>query len=570
MKKYLFLLFLLISSVSFAQRQRNYIYVLDCTKSMSGYKGAPNIWKSTKDYLNSDIVRQTPETSIHVIPFQGKNLPSYDFMASEFNWGDMEKTLDSYMNNVTGTNICDAWDMSTRYIDGNKDNYIYLLTDGVDNVKGSAALARKLSDFCGKYKNTRAFYVVLTRNAIDPRIRGVVDVCSNEQFVDASQKLDPFGCFDEDAVIYANTLKLEKIHNVSFSAAGVFPASAVCNDPYFAVSIVGGKIKDGRVPVKITPKQNISAINSKIPQQYAFTFNVKAKGVQIINPTIRVIMTNKPQREFEIISEEQDMGEAAWYDSFLFWGAKEPTMLTVDLKALFNNEAKKDGSKLRIKVSDPDGNKDYTLYFNNEEVKDGIVHFDAKNMPANTILGIVYDSNAKEGKRYLKIVAHEREELECINGGPVEEFEMSLRSEYNVGWNPLKTILMWLLIAVVAALLIWFILLKRIFYPTFSVSSIMISDPYFSNIRLKGVRKVIFSNKRVDQSMASKIFTGTVMSNVNPCWSQPLVMEPSKKKIRVQRNKTYVFDPFAALLNRHTEYVVENTETNEKIKMTIN
>lgn len=571
LKKYcLLLLTLLIAQFAMAQRERNYIYLLDCTKSMKGYNGAPDIWEPTKKYLKSDIERQTPGTMVHVVPFQGKNLPSYSFEATKFNWKSMEKDLDEIIENVTNTNICDAWDLGLRFIDINKDNYIYLLTDGVDNVKGTAELAKRLANFCGKYQHTMAFYVVLTKNAINPQVKQIVDNCPEEQFVDASKKLDPFGCFDDDLTIYANTLKLTKIHKLLFSAAGVFPASAVCNDDNFSVAIEGGKIKDGIVPIKISAKKSISEINSTLPSTYEFTFDVKAQGVQIINPTVKVVMTNKPEREFEIISEEQDMGDAEWYDSFLFWGAKDPDTLKVDLKALFNDEAKKDNSAVSIKIANTEGIKDYKLFFDGKEITDGIIRFDANAMPASTILSVVYNPDAKEGKRYLRIVADGKKNLESINGAPIEEFEVTTRGEYDVVWNPLKVFLMWLGIIILAALILWFLILKHIFFPTFKIGSIMVTDPYYSTIRIKGARKLIFSNKKVEQSALNKLFTGTVLCNVNGCWSQPLVMEPAKKKIRVQRNRAYVFDPYGAQLNPHTEYVVDNTETNEKIKMTIN
>lgn len=573
LKKYcLLVLSLLIAQLAMAQRERNYIYLLDCTKSMMGYNGAPDIWEPTKNYLKSDIERQTKGTMVHVVPFQGQNLPSYSFEATKFDWKSMEKDLDNIIQNVTNTNICDAWDLGLKFIDINKDNYIYLLTDGVDNVKGTAELARRLREFCGKYRNTRAFYVLLTKNAtkVDVAIKQIVDNCPDEMFVDISQKIIPFGTFDDNIIVYANTLKLTKIHKLIFSAAGVFPASIVCNDENFSVAIEGGKIKDGLVPVKISAKKDIKTINSTLPDTYEFTFDVKAQGVQIINPTVKVVMTNKPERELEIISEEQDMGDAEWYDSFLFWGAKEPDTLKVDLKAMFNEEARKDNSAISIKIADTEGFKDYKLFFNGNEVTDGTIRFNANAMPASTILSVVYAHDAKEGKRYLRIIADGKKDLESINGAPVTEFEVTTRGEYEVVWNPLKVFLMWLGGIIFAALVIWFLILKHILFPTFKIGSVMITDPYYSNIRIKGARRLVFSNKKIEQSALNRIFTGEVLCNVNGCWSQPLVMEPAKKKIRVQRSSTYVFDPYGAQLNPHTDYVVDNTETNEKIKMTIN
>ena len=563
---------LVASQFAFAQRERNYIYLLDCTKSMSGYNGAPNIWAPTKNYLKTDIERQkkVKGTTVHVVPFQGSCLNVHSFLAEDFNWKSLEKELDGYQENITRTNICDAWDEGQKYINKNKDNYIILLTDGLDNCKGTAALAQKLEQFCGKYRHTQAFYVVLTKNAINPQIKEVVDRCPDAWIVDASKKINPFGGFDKNITIHANTRNLDKAHKLLFSTVGEFSASSECNDPCFSVSIEEGKIKDGSMSVKIAAKQSMQYIQANLPNPYKFTFDVKAKDVQIINPTITVEMTNDPERELEIISEEQDMGEAKWYDSFLFWGAKEPDTLSLDLKGAFNEEAKKCGSTVRLKIVDADGLKDFKLFFNGEEVTNGTILCDAPKMPESTILSIVYNPEAKQGKRYLIINAANEKNLDNINGAPVEDFEVSVRSECDVDWNPLKTFLFWLGVIILALLVIWFLFLKRIFFPTFTIGTVMVTSPYYSMIKIKGARRIVFSDKKVKQSPINRFFTGKVLCSVNPCWTQPLVMEPAKKAIRVIPNTTYIFNPFAARLTSPSQYTIENTAAKNTIKLTVN
>ena len=232
-----------------AQRERNYIYLIDCTKSMIGYGGSPKIWAPTKAYLNSELGKHTPGTTLHVIPFQEKVLPSYNFDAAAFNpkkWKEIEETIDGFVKDVTGTNICDAWDATGKYIDLHKDNYIILLTDGKDTKNGMAAVAKKLSEWCGKYPNTYAFYVQLTQAAIDEGVAKVIDICNNEFVVDASKGIPVFGSLD-NGLIYANTLNLDRTHNIAFSSTGQYTVQAVSTDPYFDVKVVGNKIKGGLV-----------------------------------------------------------------------------------------------------------------------------------------------------------------------------------------------------------------------------------------------------------------------------------------------------------------------------------
>lgn len=570
--KLIILLLALGTSLSLmAQRERNYIYLLDCTKSMIGYNGSPNIWQSTKDYLKNELEKHTPGTTLHIIPFQHKVLPAFNYMAGNVDWKKISNELDKIVNDITNTNICDAWDAIDRYIDTHKDNYIILLTDGKDNVNGMDAVAKKLSEWCGKHPNTYAFYVQLTEAAIDQQVANVINICNNEFVVDASKGIPVFGGFDNGIIIYANTLNLDKTHQLGFSSAGKYTASSFCQDPFFDVKVVDNTIESGIVSVQIVAKKAIADINAAIPETYNFTFDVQSNEVNIINPTVKVQMTNKPERVLDIISEEMSIGKASWYDSFLFWGASNPDTLSVDLKTVFNNEAKKDRAKVQLQIQDSDGHNDFTLLYNGQIVEGADFIVDSAN-PSPSILSVVFNPKAKEGTRYLNIKATAKSELDKINDQPIDQYSLTLRAKYGVNWNPLKTFLMWLTVLIFAALILWFLIMKRLFYPSISVSSIQINDPYFSKVNVKGKRRVVFTNRKLEQGIVSRIFTGEILYKINEVWTSPLSFEPGAKKktLRVVRTKDYVFDPFTTMLKAQNDYIVENTNDKTKIKISIN
>ena len=570
--KSLLILFSLIISISAqAQRERNYIYLLDCTKSMTGYGGSPKIWEPTKNYLKKELEKHGPGTTLHVIPFQGKVLPAFSFDASNLDWGKIEKQLNEHVEKITNTNICDAWKANDSYIDLHKDNYIILLTDGKDNVNGMPAVAKMLSDWCGRYPNTYAFYVQLTEAAIDQGVAKVIDICDNEFVIDASKGIPCFGSFDKGLIIYANTLNLKKIHKIGFSSVGKYVAQAVCTDPYFDVKIIDNRIEGGKVPVQIVAKQPIAQINAALPDTYNFTFDVQSNEVNIINPTVKVQMTNKPERALEVLSEETSMGKATWYDSFLFWSASNPDTLSVDLKAVFNEEARKDGSSVQLQIKDEKERKDFQLFYNGQPLNGNMMTLNANdNNPC--ILSVVFNPDAKEGKRYFELKATAKQELDNINDQPVEQFKLILRSKYVINWNPLKTIMMWLGILLLAALILWFLIVKHFIYPSVGVRTIQINDPYFSKVNVKGKRRVVFTNKNMKQSLMSRIFTGEILYKKNEIWTSPLAFEAGAKKktLRVMRTKDYAFDPFTSTLKAPNDYVVENINNKTKIKLTIN
>ena len=573
LKTLIILLSLIISVSVIAQRERNYIYLLDCTRSMTGVGNNPNIWQPTKDYLKNDLVKHTTGTTLHVIPFQDKVLRHYNFEAGKYKWNDIEKELDGFVTIRANTNICAAWDAIDGHLDLHKDNYVILLTDGQDNINGMDAVVEKLRDWCGKYPNTYAFYVQLTQAAIDTRVAKVINLCDNEFVVDASKGkgIPVFGSFDKGLVIHANTLNLKKVHRLGFSAAGEYGAKVTCSDPYFDVKIPGDKIKNGIVPIQINAKKSITEINAAIPQTYEFTFDVKSGEVDIINPKVKVLMTNKPERVLETISEETDMGKATWYDSFLFWGESSLDTLNVDLKAFFNDEAHKDGSIVELFVSDPDGGKDFQLFLAGHKVENGKIILSTKN-EGRSILSIVFNPDAKEGSRYLTVKAQRPQKLDKINDEPVDKYTLSLRSKYFVVWNPLKTILMWIGILILAALILWFLIIKHFLYPTIGVKTIQINDPYFSKVNVKGKRRVVFTNVKMKQGLLSRIFTGEILYKKNEVWSSPLAFEcgAKKKTLRVMRTKDYTFDPYTSILKAPNDYVVENVNDKTKIKITIN
>ena len=568
------LTFFVVSGV-YAARERNYIYLFDCTKSMIGHGGTPKVWEPAKKYMQSDIERYSPGTTIHVIPFQERSLSTHTFQREDMDWGKIEKDLQGYVNKVTYTNICGALSAAEKYIDTNKDNYVYLLTDGVHNIKGesTANVANKLQELCGKYKNTRFYYVVLTEGAIDHTIRDVVNQCPSEFFVDVTKKMNPFGSLDNGSVIYANTLHLKKVHQLQFSAEGEFPVQVSCTDPNFSVSIEGDKIKQGMMAVKISPKKDIKEINETLPETYEFTFEVRSESVEILTPTIRVVITNKVERDLTLLGGEENMGKSEWYDSFLLWGEKKDRdTLKIDLMAKFNEEAQKDGSTVTLKITNKENLKDYQLYFNGTLVKDGLVTLNPKNCADKAELSLVFDKDAKEGKRYFGVEVVDHKNLETINCAPVEEYEGSLRARYDEVWNPLQTILMWLGILILAALVLWFLVLKYVFYSYIKIGSIMVKSPYFSRFKIKGARRVIFSATPVKQSTLNRLFTGKIANNVNPCWIEPLILEPGQNKTLriVGGRQTYTLAPYDARLKVNTNYTVHNTKSNEKIEILIN
>ena len=189
-------------------------------------------------------------------------------------------------------------------------------------------------------------------------------------------------------------------------------------------------------------------------------------------------------------------------------------------------------------------------------------------------VGIVFNPNAENKMHYWYIKPVATAGLDRINdqeayGADEAIMEIKLRKRHVM--NPLAEGLMWIGILLASALVLWFVLLKRMFFPTFRVTRIQLSDPspYMSLMKVKNYRLCILTDKAQKQGALNKIFCGEIKYEVNPLWTAPVVFEPrDKKSIRVRPDKhTYTVD--SRILKTNTDYVIVNETTKNKTTIRI-
>ena len=565
---FFFILCMLFCVPLHAQRERNYIYLFDCTQSMK----TVDIWEPTKKYLREDIERLSPSSTVTIVPFQGITHPTIQFECRNFDWNKIEEQFNKYIKDKTNTNICSAWDKGVQYIDVNKDNYFYILTDGEDTVKGIGALCQRIREWCGKYKNSYAFYVMLTESAKknEKELSDAIGICSTIRLIDPKGHISPFGIFEEE-ILTTNTLELEKQIKLPFSTVGKYDASVNCKDSLFDVSLVSNMISDGKAVFKIDarkPKQEIAAIlNGK--DRYDFEIEVKAKGVDILNSNLTVNVVNKPERVLTMIDEEEtNMGKASYYPTFLFWKEKKQDTLRRNLSESFNQPAIEYASSVRFKVTSSDGANDYQILINEIPCPENEFVFDGKTN--NSILSIIFNKNARQGKRYFLINPIQAKETDRINRIPTEQYQLSVRAGYGIDHNPLAIMLSWLVILFITLLILWLFAIKIMVYPRIKLGRITITEPYYKSLKIHGARKVIFTNKFQKQSFLNRMLTGRVVCEVNEIWTSTMELEPCRKALRPTTKGKYLITPFTTRMEKNSEYEIQNIDTNQQIKITIN
>lgn len=577
-----------------AQKDRNYIFLFDCTKSMQGYGDAPDIWTPTVNFLEKTINDLPPSSRVTIIPFQGSVADKvYSITREEMDnrkWKSINEDLNSLVGGKpTNTNICSAWRMSDKSILKDYDNYIILLTDGIDNVNGIPAVTRMLREWCGKHESTNGFYVTLTDNAFtssDPtrrkeleELKKAIDECGNLSTVDVTGgPIRPFGRFLKNTLT-VNTLELPKTFRVPFSTFGEYPVN-VKTSGNLEVSIDDGKIDKGYADITLRSKYaTVQELNDAIGEEMAVqTFKVEPldkSNLLLMDPEMEIMIINKPERVLSIGEDymgQANLKDSHYYPSFLF--AKESDLDTVycDLHTVFNQPAREAGAKLFLKLKDTKGyGDDFALLLNgrilNSEEKIEITSGE------NTVLGIVFNPDAREGKRIIQLSYAGSQSLDRVNSDYPDEFNLILKTNRKVGWNPLATVLFWLSIVLLAALIIWFAGIRPIRYPKLRIGSLTLDGPdtFYGTVKLRGsIRAVISSGNNYNQGFISRIFKGKeTVYNRFPDASSPIIITPSKKRARIKGNyEDWAID--VSSFRQGDTFTIRNLKTGGKTKVMVN
>ncbi len=544
---------------------RNSIYIFDCTQSMDG-RGAektPNIWIPTKNELKARIEREPDNARIVIIPFQARPYQAIIFERKNFDWNAIDGKLEKYIKTRTNTNICDSWVEGEKFIDLTRNNYIYLMTDGDDSdAARKARFIDVLRQFCARnYPNTHGFYVRLTEKAlVEDNVRDIIDGCRNLDIVSPDDKTD-FGSFDS-RILNINTHELPCRRIVDFSDPGIFKARARCDDPNFVVEIIDGVIKNGVMEIEIRSAygDDKARLHDELDEEnYEFDITVSSDNIHITDPRIEVRVVNRPERVLAlngISHEEDDLGKSTRHESFLFSAASGTDTLNIDLAPSFNDEARRDHASARFKVSANNASADFTILFNRRELADSCFTLAADDMPA-AILSVVFRAGCDDTRLNLTITHLSSKNLDRIGVAPADEFAHSLRAECENEMNPLAKALLWAAAIIAAALILWFTLLKRQFFPPINkVTTITITRPYLSQRKIRGARLVIFSDRPVRQSFFNRLFTGRIISEVNQVWTSRCEMRHARNGVRFSCPDRSMTSSPSAVMTKFNEYTV--------------
>lgn len=102
--------------------------------------------------------------------------------------------------------------------------------------------------------------------------------------------------------------------------------------------------------------------------------------------------------------------------------------------------------------------------------------------------------------------------------------------------NPLFVWFSWFITLLAVATLLWFLVLRNIFYPQFKSCQKTFIIPHHSPlvIRMTGARMVVISSENKKQSFWDILFKGRIIYKAHPAFTVPITLQPSKRGILVK------------------------------------
>lgn len=462
----IFLLFSVL--LTQAQRERNYIYMVESTPSM----GKPeSLGKNTRKWLYNEV-KALNEGSVTLIPFQDEPLAPITFDVKEATdnqidgyLGKADKTIWRLMKKNGKANIYAALKDAVKHIDNKKDNFIYILSNSKSGLD-EKAVCRFIRNWCAmKPDNVYVFYIMLSRNAYSQSVVNAINRCPDFFLIDAKgQKLKSICALmpREIVVNLQDLVEDAQYHNISqqhiHSSIDVpYFLRILSNDTlfYFGTSVRVSEY--GNIHVRPRSPKDIEELLSG-KDEYSFGVRIRVDNAKwwLATDSLRIRVINKPERILYLPPQMPTSFDVRHYPKFLFWKANRPDTIHLSLNDQMNKEARLRNASALFMLSInniPDG--DYRLLLNGRHLADKTFQLDS--ISSQTCLDIVFSDNVPAGSYQMVLQCLSSDKLDRINATPPTSYYHSQLVAYQFGHNPLAYLLILfclLLFAVFSVLLI--------------------------------------------------------------------------------------------------------------------
>lgn len=266
-------------------------------------------------------------------------------------------------------------------------------------------------------------------------------------------------------------------------------------------------------------------------------------------------------------------GTVEYYPSFL-WKDSEMISVNKTFEFEFSQDAQNDPhSYAELQFVDNEGNPISTnvmqVSCGNETYADNKFRI-ASNIKSKD-LTFKFSPEASSGKYqgYLRLISHNLDRIESQPLKPNEKADVFQWTLYfNKSMNPLAKVLMWILIVVLSLILLWFLIIRKMVFPTFRAikKTLIIPNQAPIVIRFKGARMVVLDSVKHKQTWADRLIKGKVIYISNPNIKSQILLTPRNKGKYVlftNRKHQYICNPNPIGIEQSS--IIDNTNNEQYI-----
>lgn len=252
-------------------------------------------------------------------------------------------------------------------------------------------------------------------------------------------------------------------------------------------------------------------------------------------------------------------------------------IITVPIELKFNKEAVDKQSFIELEWVNNNGGKPANINFfvNQTKMLGNNIRFNAKDFATHkrVELGLQFNEGIIEGKHngFLKIKQSDLDRVDSFdlnNNTQIEIFRW--QAQFTKTLHPIIKGLIAALLALIVFHLIWFIVMKPIFYPKFKRGEFEMLAPAYNTIKLKGYRQFYLGSKeKIKQGFFSKFYTGKIGQAMRE-YDFNITLKPFRRRgniwCRIKADAALDVDPRRGTLYNYDEINI-STADKEKIKL---
>lgn len=418
-------------------KQRQYIYVFDCTQSMDEDY---DIWEPAKKWLKDDIERKRDNALITIVPFRDNNDGIIGpVLKSQIVWSSLKNRFDYLISHPhSKTGICRAWKSATPLMKPEYENWFILLTDGEDGYDGSDKVKDLMRSWCQYHEGCHGYVVTLSKVAKEALWTDLSN-CDDIDIINVTDHIPVIGSFIKKPM--SMLASSPKNFVIGFSEEGEFKGHVNCNDPYYEVSLESNLISNESAKIIVKEKKRPS-------QNHEIRFSIISdqEGVKFLKPTFSIFVDTRDLANMNFAANsggEYNGGKDDTYDSFLGYPAKDWACYSIKLENVLNKQAIISNATMDMSVDIPSALKNKIKIFLDDKEIDNHFVLNSSNNNSSLLIKVSHDAPEDVFNINLTGVGHN---IESVNGEQTNSYNAKLIVKHSVSWNPLKIFLTILLI----------------------------------------------------------------------------------------------------------------------------